>query len=309
MLLLGFLSLNSDGAMAASPGAAGQKVFDQGEYDKAADLFLEAEIEEPNSAQHIYNKGVADYKAGHFGAAAEAFERAAKKAEGPLKEQSMFNLGNARAMDGDLKNAVKAFEDTLELRPEHQQANENLQYVKKLIEQQPPPQKGEGKSEEKDADSEPSEESQETEPQSEDGENQNEGDQEAEGAKPEQAQPNESEEGQDQAAGENSEPQAGESQQGKASDESKEQGENDQQQAEQVDSGEPEEEPSATPGDETADEDRAQGQEPDKRQSGEAPEMTPEEAERVLRSVQTYSQRYLYRPPQRQGVSRPEKDW
>ena len=266
MLLLGLLSLRSEGILAASPGVAGQKVFDQGEYDKAADLFLEAEIEEPSSAQHIYNKGVADYKAGQFDAAVKAFERAADKAEGPLKEQALFNLGNAQAMSGDLKNAVKAFEETLQLRPEHEQASENLQYVKQLIEQQPPPQKGEGENDEKDPDAKPSDESQKSEPQTEDAES-------------------ESEPKQDQAAQEGSEEGEGDpqqDQQGEESEEAAEQEKSDQQQAEQEESGEPE-----------GEENSAKAQEPNREQSEGASEMTPEEAERVLRSVQNYSQRYL----------------
>lgn len=90
------------------------------------------------SAADDYNRGVEAYQRGDYSAAESAFERAAR--EEKLQERSLFNLGNARARQGRLDDAIKAYQDALQRAPKEQRIQENLQWAEQLREQKPPEQ-------------------------------------------------------------------------------------------------------------------------------------------------------------------------
>ncbi|MCP5160587.1 MAG: VWA domain-containing protein [Hahellaceae bacterium] len=74
-------------------------------------------------------KGAAYYRAGNYDAAIEAF-RQDPSADG------QYNLGNALAKSGKLKEALTAYESTLKLQPEHEDAKKNKAVVEELLKQQ-----------------------------------------------------------------------------------------------------------------------------------------------------------------------------
>ena len=117
-------------------------------------------------------RGTAQYEAGNFKSSSTEF--------GKLEStDSLYNRGNALALAGDLKAAIKSYDESLALSPERQDAITNRELVKSLLEQQEQDQQGN----DQDSDSDQSDQ---------DGESQ---DSESESAQQEQDSQSESQEG------------------------------------------------------------------------------------------------------------------
>lgn len=100
----------------------GRELFEQGKYEEAAQCF-----EDP------YKKGVACYKNGQFEEAEKMFKECSRK---EISCHAGFNLGNSLAQQKKWKEAIKAYEQVLEQSPENTKAKENLELVKKMLEQE-----------------------------------------------------------------------------------------------------------------------------------------------------------------------------
>lgn len=100
----------------------GKELFYQERYAEAAECF-----EDP------YKKGVACYKNGQFDEAEKMFKECTKK---DTACSATYNLGNSLAQQQKYKEAIKAYEDVLEQWPNHLQAKENLEIVKKMLKEQ-----------------------------------------------------------------------------------------------------------------------------------------------------------------------------
>lgn len=80
-------------------------------------------------------KGVANYRAGHYDAAATAFAAG-------TDAESQYNLGNALARQGKLDAAIAAYDHVLALDPGHADAQHNREVVAQARAQQQPPASG-----------------------------------------------------------------------------------------------------------------------------------------------------------------------
>lgn len=100
----------------------GKESFRLEDYESAANFF-----------QDPYRKGVANYKAGNFAEAEKMFQQSFRE---EVASDAAYNLGNTLAMQQKFKEAVTAYEEVLKKWPEHQQAKENLDLIKKILEQQ-----------------------------------------------------------------------------------------------------------------------------------------------------------------------------
>ncbi|HEY6131123.1 MAG TPA: VWA domain-containing protein [Halioglobus sp.] len=101
-----------------TPDQQGQRALQQGDSKAAANLF-----ENPQWA------GTAAYQSGDYTTAAERFTD-------PDNADSLYNRGNALAKAGQLDEAIDAYEGSLKLRPDQNDARDNLDLLKKLKEQQ-----------------------------------------------------------------------------------------------------------------------------------------------------------------------------
>ena len=95
-----------------------EEILQQGDAQGAAQTF-----QDPNW------RGTALYETGDYQAAAEAFAESESS-------DGKYNKGNALARAGDLKQAIKAYQDVLAEDPEHEDAKANLELVEKLLEDQ-----------------------------------------------------------------------------------------------------------------------------------------------------------------------------
>ncbi|MBW2369871.1 MAG: VWA domain-containing protein, partial [Deltaproteobacteria bacterium] len=110
--------------------------YESGEYDQAAQSFIEAQLEAPDRPEIYYNLGNAQYKSGDLESAQTSFHEALGSQAPSLRQQAHYNLGNTQFKLGDLNTAIQSYEAALEIDPEDVQARENLEFVKKMAEQQ-----------------------------------------------------------------------------------------------------------------------------------------------------------------------------
>lgn len=154
----------------------GRKAYEQKDYERAAELFENAEW-----------KAVAQYKA-------QQAELAAKTLQGAKSTDALYNRGNAEAKSGKLKEAIKTYEEVLKRDPSHQDAKDNKQIVEAALKKQKQ-QQGSGddqdKQDEKQDDQQESESNQQQQPKDQPSEQQQseqkEGEQQRDSSQAEQA--------------------------------------------------------------------------------------------------------------------------
>ena len=98
------------------PIRAGYKAFTGGEFQAALDLWIDAQVNDPNNRQIDYNIGQAHYRLGNYPEAEKAFQSAAASNVTELSADSSFNAGNAAFQQGKYPEAIAHYEQCLELR-------------------------------------------------------------------------------------------------------------------------------------------------------------------------------------------------
>jgi len=112
--------------------------YDLQQYAQAGDIYTKMLQDDPYDAAVNYNMGLVLYAQKQYETALHYFSRAVEHAQGNalLQEQALFNQGDAYVHSKKLYEAMGSFSKVLELNPKNQQARHNLEYVKKLLEQQ-----------------------------------------------------------------------------------------------------------------------------------------------------------------------------
>ena len=120
----------------SSPDQAGQKSFKQGEYHDAKKHF-------ENNAW----RAASAYRDGDYEAAVSALSE-------PEIPDDWYNKGNALARQGNFEDAIAAYEQTLSMAGEHEDAAHNKALLEKLLEDQQQQQQNEGDGDQSDNDGE-----------------------------------------------------------------------------------------------------------------------------------------------------------
>ncbi len=95
-----------------------KKHFQNQAYQKAQEQFIDKDW-----------KAAAAYKAGDYATASSLY--------GQLEgTNSLYNLGNSLAMQGQIQEAISAYTDVLEKQPDHIQAKKNKEILEEMLEQQ-----------------------------------------------------------------------------------------------------------------------------------------------------------------------------
>ena len=103
-----------------------QRALEAGSPSDAAVLFDDTEW-----------RGVARYQAGDYAGSAAEFAESGDT-------RNLYNLGNAMAQHGEFEAAIDAYEQVLEMEPGHEDAQYNLELVRKLKDQQEQEQETQG---------------------------------------------------------------------------------------------------------------------------------------------------------------------
>lgn len=120
----------------SSPVKEGMAAYEKGDFQRAKKLFIDAQLDNPDDPRLYYNIGAAAYGAGDYALAKDNFSQALASPDPELRQKALYNLANTRYRMGDLKGAVEDYEKVLKAFPEDTQARENLDYVKKKLEEQ-----------------------------------------------------------------------------------------------------------------------------------------------------------------------------
>jgi Ca-activated chloride channel homolog len=135
-LALALLLLTPGAPVQAGPLQQGYQHYQQGDYDKALQKFIQGQLQAPDDPSVLYDLGNTYYKKGDFDAAANHYGQALSGPDETLKPKILYNLGNSAYRQGKLEKAIENYEAALKLAPDDQQAKENLTFVKKRLEQQ-----------------------------------------------------------------------------------------------------------------------------------------------------------------------------
>ena len=120
----------------ASPVKEGMAAYERGEFQQAQKFFIDAQLNNPDDPRLYYNIGAAAYAAGEYDLALDNFSQALSSTDPKLRQNAQFNLANTRYRKGDLEGAIQTYEQLLKEFPQDTQASENLEFVKKKLEEQ-----------------------------------------------------------------------------------------------------------------------------------------------------------------------------
>lgn len=100
----------------------GEEAFNEENYEKAINTF-----------QDPYRKGVSCYEARQYDQAEKCFRESCRP---DVACNATYNLGNSLAQQEKYKDAIKAYENVLKQWPDHTKAKENLEIIKKKLQEQ-----------------------------------------------------------------------------------------------------------------------------------------------------------------------------
>ncbi|MCH7526390.1 MAG: tetratricopeptide repeat protein, partial [Planctomycetes bacterium] len=116
-----------------------------GDYDKALEGYVAAEVTHPELPELAYNQALAHYRLGNYETARTLFNKALATRDLTLEGKAKYNLGNtayASALEKlsnmpkaieYLKTAIGRYRDALEIAPEDEDAEANIETAQLLI--------------------------------------------------------------------------------------------------------------------------------------------------------------------------------
>lgn len=130
-------------ASAVNDGRKANKAYENGDYEAAEELYLAAIEQEPNNARLYFNLGNARAKQGKVEEAIDSFMEFRLLAENPEeKALAEYNIGTLLAESKNWKPAATHFKNALKLNPSDLEAKHNFERA--LAEQEKEDEEGEG---------------------------------------------------------------------------------------------------------------------------------------------------------------------
>ena len=118
----------------ANDSREGIAAYEKGDFQQALKHFTDAQLNDPERPEMLYNVANSYYKTGNFEAAAEHYKQVLETDDAQLKQKALYNLGNAEFRRGDTDAAIGNYEAALSMDSEDRLAKENLEFVKKVLE-------------------------------------------------------------------------------------------------------------------------------------------------------------------------------
>lgn len=180
----------------------GNKLYNEKDFEAAAEKYTKALDEEPNHIKGLFNLGDAFYENENFEEAIQKFEEAAIIADQDLvKAHAYHNAGNAYLKAKQLEKSIEAYKKSLRINPADDDTRYNLAYAQSLRQQQ---NQDQDKNQEKDKNK------QEKQDEKQENDQQQEGDNEKEEQQQKQEQQPNEEKADNQEEGQQTQPQEGE---------------------------------------------------------------------------------------------------
>jgi len=131
---------------------AGISDYRQQNFEQAELNFSKAQKQEPDNPELNYNLANSRYKNGKYQEALKSYTQAtASKTPPDLKENSLYNSGNALFRLGKLEESIAAYKKVLEMNPKDMDAKFNLEFVREKLKEKN--QQDQKQNQSKDADS------------------------------------------------------------------------------------------------------------------------------------------------------------
>ena len=112
----------------------GVDLYEKQQYEEALKTFLDAQVENPESAVLKFDIASCQYKLQKYEEAASGYlDVVATARNADMETQALYNLGNAMYRQGKLEDAVEYYKKTLALDPEDEDASKNLEFVREEI--------------------------------------------------------------------------------------------------------------------------------------------------------------------------------
>jgi Ca-activated chloride channel family protein len=131
----------------------GLRNYDAGRYDQARETYDKLLERRPEDPRLLYNSGTAAYQAQDYTNAIRGLQSATRAPDLELQQRAFYNLGDALYRQGEQvpdrqsrqdlwQQSVESFDAALKLNPQDVDAEFNLNFVKRKIEEleEPPPQ-------------------------------------------------------------------------------------------------------------------------------------------------------------------------
>jgi len=120
--------------------AEGNRLFHEEKYDAAGNKYQDALLEDPASPLIHFNAGDAAYKKNDHEKALESFQKALDTDEALFQSRAYYNIGNTLYKAGKLPEAIAAYEQSLKLNQNDEDAKYNLEYVRNKLKNDAQPQ-------------------------------------------------------------------------------------------------------------------------------------------------------------------------
>ena len=120
-----------------------EQAYERKDYDKALELYQEAQTRNPDSDTLAYNLGNTFYRLGRFEDAKKQYGRILENENRVLSADSYYNMGNTLYQVGrktedqqSYQQAMEAFKQSIAISPEDREAKYNYELVKRLLKEQ-----------------------------------------------------------------------------------------------------------------------------------------------------------------------------
>lgn len=113
--------------------AEGNKLYNDGEYDKALIKYNDAQIEDPKSPQVFFNMGNVLFRQGKYKEAIDSYQKSMENGDINVEAKAMYNIGNALFQQGQLRQALEYYKQALERDPDDIDAKYNIEYTERMI--------------------------------------------------------------------------------------------------------------------------------------------------------------------------------
>jgi Ca-activated chloride channel family protein len=120
-----------------------EQAYNKKDYAKALELYQEAQTRNPDSDTLSYNLGNTFYQLGKYEEAAKQYGRILEKESPAVAPPSLYNMGNTLFQMGRqtqnqefLQKSLKAYKQSIKVRPEDEDAKYNYELVKRFLKEQ-----------------------------------------------------------------------------------------------------------------------------------------------------------------------------
>ena len=144
------------GALLATPVVYAEptpEAKDYKEFSKLAEKYKKQLVKRPDDVVLNYDYGTASYKLGHYETASNAFQKALGSSDLRLENYAYYNYGGTLYRRGEQteksdpdttrkfwRESIQAYQNAVKLNPADKEAEDNIKFVQKRLNELPPPQ-------------------------------------------------------------------------------------------------------------------------------------------------------------------------